>query len=589
MMLSGLQIGLDDAVQIAIIAAVLYHLLVFLRGTRSAQMLLGIGALALLLIGMTYVFRFDVLGWLLSALSVYLAVGIVIVFQPEIRRALAMLGGRSLFGHAVAKADVAAKLAGVVETLSVQRVGALIAIEGEVALKSFIESGVYLDAPLVPELLASLFFPHTPLHDGGAIIRVDRILAASCVFPLAQRADLSGLGTRHRAAIGLSEETDAVVIVVSEETGRVSLVHEGRIYRNLKQPRLLRYLHVLLPEGRRNELVFRRTIETLVLEDLEDDDLRAPAKGMVSDWPWKVLALFVATVIYLMVRSRISHVQTVAVPVEIEREPGIAVLTVEPLSVRVTFRGAAADIQRLPALELKAVLRPHVTARGGRERVQVSGRDIRGRGALRIVELDPKVVLVTYDRQGQVAFPVAEPVVEGKPLRGRVQIDYSPRTAVVTGARLHLDQSLTNGVQLQTEPVDVEGRLQGFTRRLRILPPDGVWMTEVQPPEVTARISIVADRSTSELRDVPVLVAQSPGDTTHWQPDPPVVSIRLSARAEIIQSIRMDVVRAFVDARLVAAAPTNGLPVFVYLPPEVAVETAETEPRQVRLRRVEGR
>jgi diadenylate cyclase len=277
-MLSGLQIGIVDAVQIAIIAAVLYHLLVFLRGTRSAQMLFGLGALVLILIGMTYVFNFDVLGWMLSALSVYLAIGIVIVFQPEIRRALAMLGGRSLLMHAAVKTDVAAKLTGVVESLAAQRVGALIAIEGEIALKSFIESGVYLDAPLVPELLATLFFPHTPLHDGGAIIRSDRILAASCVFPLAQRADLSGLGTRHRAAIGLSEETDAVVVVVSEETGRVSLAHEGRLYRNLKPQRLLRYLHVLLPEGRRNELAFRRTIETLVLEDQEDDDLRIPAK-----------------------------------------------------------------------------------------------------------------------------------------------------------------------------------------------------------------------------------------------------------------------------------------------------------------------
>jgi YbbR domain-containing protein len=319
------------------------------------------------------------------------------------------------------------------------------------------------------------------------------------------------------------------------------------------------------------------------------DRLAGLPRRLLSDWPWKALALFVATAVYLMVRSRISYVQTVAVPVEVEREPGIAVLTVEPLSVRVTLRGTAADIQRLATLDLKAVVRPRATARGGAERVPVSARDIRGRGALRIVELDPKAVRVTYDRQGQVAFPVAEPVIEGKPLRGRVQIEYNPRMAVVTGARLHLDQSLTNGVQLQTEPVDVEGRVQGFTRRLRILPPDGVWMTEIQPPEVTARINIVADRSTSELRDVPVLIAQTPGDPTRWQAEPPVVSIRLSARAEIIQGIRPELVRAFVDARATATASTNGLPVFVYIPPEVAVDTAETVPHHVRLRRVEGR
>lgn len=321
---------------------------------------------------------------------------------------------------------------------------------------------------------------------------------------------------------------------------------------------------------------------------------REPLSGgltrrMLSDWPWKILALFLSAVIYLMVRSRISHVQTVSVPVSVECEPGIAVLTVEPLSIQVTFRGDAAAIQQLSARDLKAVVRPHDLARGGMERVSVSARDIRGRGALRVVDLDPQVVLVTYDRQGQVLFPVAEPVVEGKPLRGRVQIEYSPRAAMVTGARRHLDLSFTNGVQLQTEPVDVEGRVQGFTRRLRILPPDGVWMTAIQPPEVTARINIVADRSTSELRDVPVLVAQPPGDLTLWQADPPLVNIRLSARAEIIQGLRPELVRAFVDARAAVSVSSNGLPVFVYIPPEVAVDAADAEPRQVRLRRVEGR
>lgn len=310
---------------------------------------------------------------------------------------------------------------------------------------------------------------------------------------------------------------------------------------------------------------------------------------LMTDWPWKAMALFVATIIYLMVRSRISHVQTVTVPVEVEREPGIAVLTVEPLSVQVTFRGAAANIQQLSTRDLKAIVRPHVTAHDGVERVPVSGHNIHGRGTLRIVDLDPQFVRITYDRQGQVAFPVAEPLIEGKPLRGRVQVEFSPRTAVVTGARRHLDQSITNGVQLQTEPVDVEGRVQGFTKRLRILPPDGVWLTQIQPPEVTAKINIVADRSTSELRDIPVLVAQPPGDLTLWIAEPPIVNIRLSARAEIIQNLRPEHVRAFIDARGAASATTNGLPVFVYIPPEVAVDTAETSPRQVQLRRVEGR
>jgi len=269
--------GFGGLIEIAILAVVFYYVILFFHGTRSAQVLTGLVVFIVFTLFLTRLVRLDTLNWLLQRFTVYLAIAFVIIFQPEIRRALAILGGRALFGATALKTDIAEKLADVVGLLTRQKVGALIAIEGEIALKSFVESGVYLDAPLVPDLLASLFFPHTPLHDGGAIIRADRILAASCVFPLTQRADLTGLGTRHRAAIGLSEETDAVVIVVSEETGRVSLAHEGRLYRNLKQQRLLRYLRALLPESRGKELFFRRTLEKLILEDQEDDDLRMSA------------------------------------------------------------------------------------------------------------------------------------------------------------------------------------------------------------------------------------------------------------------------------------------------------------------------
>jgi diadenylate cyclase len=265
-MWGSLQIGIGefvrDGVQILILTLVLYYAIRLVRGTRSAQMLLGLGVVVLTLIGLTILLNLDVLAWLLSTLSVYVAVCLVVIFQPEIRRALAMLGGGTMLrGSGDHRLTVADQLVATIGRLAAERHGALIAIERDIALKGFVESGVLLDAPLAPELLQSIFYPHAPLHDGGVILRGDRLVAARCVFPLAQRPDLEGLGTRHRAAVGLSEETDAVVIVVSEEAGAVSIAHDGRLFRDLTAEKLRRYLEALLPERRVRDLAWRRVLE----------------------------------------------------------------------------------------------------------------------------------------------------------------------------------------------------------------------------------------------------------------------------------------------------------------------------------------
>ena len=150
--------------------------------------------------------------------------------------------------------------------LAEQRVGALVAVEREIGTRAIQESGTRLDAPLVPELLACLFFPHTPLHDGGVIIQGNRLAAAGCVFPLSQNPEIhKKLGTRHRAAVGLSEETDAVVVVVSEETGTISVCYRGRLSRGLDRERLTRFLTALLVKGRRSESAWKRAQEQLNL------------------------------------------------------------------------------------------------------------------------------------------------------------------------------------------------------------------------------------------------------------------------------------------------------------------------------------
>ena len=258
-----------DVFQIGILAVGLYYASRLVRGTRSAQMLLGLVMVLLAVIGFTIVLNLEVLAWLLSTLSVYLAVSLVVIFQPEIRRALAMVGGGARVGGGVThRAPVADQLVSVVTRLADRRHGALLAIERDIALTSFLESGVEIDALVEPDLLLTIFFPRTQLHDGGVILRGDRILAARCMFPLTQRSDLDGeLGTRHRAAIGLSEETDAVIVVVSEETGTISIAHDGRLFRHLTAEKLRRYLVALLPERRVRDIAWRRVVEDFVMGD----------------------------------------------------------------------------------------------------------------------------------------------------------------------------------------------------------------------------------------------------------------------------------------------------------------------------------
>lgn len=247
---------ISEAVQITVLACIFYYVFVLFRGTRSVQVLVGLGLLLATLIALTQLFNLDALNWILRRIPVYLAVAVMVIFQPEIRRMLAELGRHPTFAKTADKHTAIDNLVKAVTLLSKQRIGALIAIERDIGTRAVQETGVALDAAVVPELLVSLFFPHAPLHDGGVLIRDNRIVAASCVFPLSQEQegeDFKALGTRHRAAVGLTEETDAVVIVVSEETGTISVSVRGRLVRDLHGDLLRRHLADLFLQEKGSE------------------------------------------------------------------------------------------------------------------------------------------------------------------------------------------------------------------------------------------------------------------------------------------------------------------------------------------------
>ena len=241
-------------IEILFLAVLFYYLFLFLKGTRGATMLTGLVVLFIGLIAAVRIFELNALNWLLGSFSGYLVVSLLIIFQAEIRRALAELGKRHLFGLAYNNQTLVDQLTEAALRLSRRRIGALMAIERSIGTRFIQETGIKVDGAVTPELLAALFEPGAPLHDGGVVIAGNRIAAAGCMFPLSEREQLgTELGTRHRAALGLSDETDAIVVVVSEETGVISVCRDGRLIRGFDEERLRRKLAEWLLPPRRGE------------------------------------------------------------------------------------------------------------------------------------------------------------------------------------------------------------------------------------------------------------------------------------------------------------------------------------------------
>jgi diadenylate cyclase len=246
-MLEFLHLHWRSAFEILLLSVFIYFILRFIRGTRGARVLLGLVSLLLLLTFISQIFELKTITWLLGHFFAFIVVALVVIFQPELRRALAEVGSQPFFftsSHERAMVETLVKAAVV---FSSRKVGALIAIERELVLRNISEAGAVLDAKLSQELLEQIFYPNSPLHDGGVVVQNNRIASAACIFPLTQRTDLSkSVGTRHRAAIGLSEETDAVIIIVSEETGNVSIACAGELDQNLSSEKLRASLTNLL-------------------------------------------------------------------------------------------------------------------------------------------------------------------------------------------------------------------------------------------------------------------------------------------------------------------------------------------------------
>ncbi|MBA3271733.1 MAG: TIGR00159 family protein [Acidobacteria bacterium] len=256
-----------DVVDIMIVSLIVYELLKLIRGTHAVQMGMGIAVL----VGMFYIsrgFQLETLNWLIRNIVGYVVFAAIVLMQADIRRALVHLGRAPFFrvfrrfDRPLNDDDVVEELVVAVTTLSAKRTGALIVVERSIGMRNYIESGIPLDARLTYDLLVSIFQPTSPLHDGAVIVQNDRVAAAACFLPLTVNPRLSReLGSRHRAAIGITEENDAVAIVVSEETGVISLILNGEIERALEGDRLRTLLANLLTK-RRAPVRARQTVHS---------------------------------------------------------------------------------------------------------------------------------------------------------------------------------------------------------------------------------------------------------------------------------------------------------------------------------------
>ena len=234
----------QDVVDILLVTVILYRVLLIMKGTKAAQMLIGLGVLFIAFVLSKYLGLYTI-DWIIQSLWAQIVLAIIILFQPEIRRTLAQMG-EARFLPSFTTAEELRSLEEIIKAsvaLSNRKIGALIVIEKDTNLKDFIEMGTQLDAKVSRELLLSIFHPTSPIHDGAVIIRGNRVVAAGCFLPLTLSAEISkSLGTRHRAGIGLTEETDAVVIIVSEETGSITTAIGGSLQKNVDTTSLRNFL-----------------------------------------------------------------------------------------------------------------------------------------------------------------------------------------------------------------------------------------------------------------------------------------------------------------------------------------------------------
>lgn len=313
----------------------------------------------------------------------------------------------------------------------------------------------------------------------------------------------------------------------------------------------------------------------------------APIKTvLLNNWALKVLALILALITYQSIKDAISFEVPFEVPVEVRVEEGIAILDQNPRSVEVTLQGSREDLRQLSQGQMKVILKPKATNPSGSEVIIIRPGDIDGASGARVVNIRPKDVTLTFDRESEKKVSITKPKVRGAPLIGKVELDYEPKTATIKGPRRRIDENSF----LETEPVDVDGRVQSFTKRVKILAPADAMVTKIVPNEVEVKVSIVTDTVSKEWTNVQVTAMTPPAMGCGITIEPATVNIQLHGRKDLIEKVEGQALTAFVDCMTLTPGSSKERPVHVYMPfgpdltatvsPETVNVTVSNPPQQ---------
>jgi hypothetical protein len=304
----------------------------------------------------------------------------------------------------------------------------------------------------------------------------------------------------------------------------------------------------------------------------------------------KLISLALGILSFYAIRAATSDEITYDLPVEVKvEEEGIAILEQEPSSVKVTFRGSPEDILRLAQQkhieEAKAVIRPKAKDPRGAEKVAVTPRNISGAGrGVRVVNIDPQFVVVTFDREVEKEFLVTEPEILGKPLRGKVEVSYEPKTVRIQGPKRRLEAAKN---VVDTEPINVGGRVESFSKEVRVIAPI-TWVSEIKPQTVDVRINIVTESISRKWEDMDILAMTPQGSEARYRFRPPTVDVTVHGRKKLVNRLSADQLSVFADCTRLDLSKTNMVEVNVHLPEGTDVH-ATPEPGRVRVTAEKGK
>ncbi|MBL7114596.1 MAG: YbbR-like domain-containing protein [Kiritimatiellae bacterium] len=291
----------------------------------------------------------------------------------------------------------------------------------------------------------------------------------------------------------------------------------------------------------------------------------------------KAMALVLAVLSFYAIRGATSNERTLEVPVEARVEKGVAILSQMPMTVEVTFRGTEEDVERLDKEELKAVIHPKASNPDQPEEIiKILPGDIEGSSRVRVTTINPNSVSLSFDRERSKLVAVRKPATTGTPLRGKVEISYEPQFVMIHGSQ----RGLREVDSVDTEAVDVDGRVQSFKKRVKILPPADTWVSKIEPDEVSVSVDLVTRVVDRVWSNVPVMTVLAPGKPSLVDISPRIVHVTLQARAEILDTLHTNDISVFVDCVGINPGITNRLTPVIYLPAGLDI-TATAEPKQV--------